>query len=328
MSSITSGPNFFTSTSFAVGGYMLCSACLLISNKVAVHLLEAPSFIIFSQLIGTVLVVKAAKMLGYIQCDALEKKKAMAFLPVALIFVMTIFLNMKSLQYANVETFMIFRFSTPICIAVADYSFLGRQLPSSQSWISLFVLLLGSVGYGLSDSFFEVEGYAFCAIWYVMFCLDQIYLKHITNTVKMESNWGRVYYCNLLAALPLFVPFFLNSSEIVAVQNMSFNGFLALMISVLLGAAMSYFAWMARSLLAATSFTIVGNVCKILTIAINVMIWDKHASITGVGFLLACLGAAYFYKQAPMRDTKQEEENTEGGGSSSNIKEEKPILPK
>ena len=45
-------------------------------------------------------------------CDALEVPKMMAFFPVALIFVATIFLNMKSLEHANVETFMIFRFST------------------------------------------------------------------------------------------------------------------------------------------------------------------------------------------------------------------------
>jgi len=319
MSTAGGSSNFFTSTPFAVGGYMLCSACLLISNKLAVHLLPAPSFIIFAQLIGTVMVVQVANTLGYIKCDKLEKKKLKAFLPVSMIFLSTIFLNMKSLQYANVETFMIFRFSTPLCIAVADYNFLGRQLPSSRSWMSLFVLLLGGVGYGLTDSFYKVEGYAFCAVWYVVFCTDQIYLKHITNTVKMDSNWGRVYYSNLLAAIPLFIPFFLNSSEIEAVQHMTFDGFLAVAISVMLGAAMSYFAWMARSLLAATSFTIVGNVCKILTIAINVMIWDKHASLIGVSFLFSCLGAAYFYKQAPMRDTKLE--NTE-------LKEEQPILPK
>lgn len=308
MSTAGGSQSFLTSTPFAVGGYMVCSACLLISNKLAVHMLEAPSFILFAQLMGTVLVVQAAAGLGYIQCDALEKKKALAFLPVALIFLSTIFLNIKSLQYANVETFMIFRFSTPLCIAIADYAFLGRQLPSTRSWGCLFVLLLGAVGYGTTDSFFQVEGYIFCAVWYLVFCVDQIYLKHVTNTVKMDSNWGRVYYSNLLAAIPLVIPFFLNPSEIEAVKAITFNGFVAVMVSVILGAAMSYFAWMARSLLAATSFTIVGNVCKVLTIVINVMIWDKHASVTGVGFLLLCLVAAYFYKQAPMRDTKPKEE--------------------
>jgi solute carrier family 35 protein len=317
---------FLASTPFAVGGYMLCSACLLISNKLAIHLLPAPSFILFAQLMGTVIVVQAANLLGYIKVDKLETSKAIKFMPVALIFLLTIFMNMKSLQYANVETFMIFRFSTPLCISVADYVFLGRTLPNLRGWLSLIALLAGAVGYGLTDSAFQVEGYFFCALWYVIFCTDQIYLKHITNTVKME-NWGRVYYSNLLAAIPLVIPFLLNASELEAVQSMTADGFLALSVSVILGAAMSYFAWMARSLLAATSFTIVGNVCKILTIVINVVIWDKHASLFGVACLLFCLAAAFGYEQAPMRDNaKQMDEDDATGvqvGSGT-----RPLLPK
>eukprot|EP00978_Attheya_sp_CCMP212_P007290 scaffold16948_cov53-Attheya_sp.AAC.5 len=302
--------SFLTSSPFAVGGYMLCSATLLISNKIAVYVLPAPSFILFAQLIGTVLVVKGAAGLGYIQPDKLEWSKAKSFFPVALIFLSTIFMNIKSLQYANVETFMVFRFSTPICISVADYLFLGRQLPSQRSWFSLLALLGGAVGYAMTDSHFQVQGYFFCALWYLIFCMDQIYLKHIINTVEMQSNWGRVYYSNLLAAMPLIFTFAGDSSEIEALRNMTFNGFAALSLSVFLGAAMSYFAWTARSLLSATSFTIVGNVCKLLTIMINMFLWNKHASPFGIACLLFCLTAAYFYKQAPMRkelDGKDEE---------------------
>jgi hypothetical protein len=34
---------------------------------------------------------------------------------------------------------------------------------------------------------------------------------------------------------------------------------------------------------------------------INVSIWDKHASIEGLGALFLCLGAAAAYEQAPFR---------------------------
>jgi len=292
---------------FAVGGYMLCSATLLISNKYAIHKLPAPSFVLFSQLAGTAIVVKTAQALGYIKCDALEKSKAIKFLPVALIFLSTIFLNIKSLQYANVETFMVFRFSTPLCISVADYLFLGRQLPSPRSWACLLALLVGAMGYARSDSSFGVKGYAFCALWYGVFCLDQIYLKHVVNTVKMDSNWGRVYYSNLLASAPLIFTFAGDASELEALRGMDKAAAVAVGVSVVLGAAMSYFAWSARALLSATSFTVVGNVCKLLTISINVVMWDKHASPVGIVCLLFCLGSAYFYKQAPLRAEAKDE---------------------
>ena len=150
--------------------------------------------------------VKLAHLGGAIShMDKLEVPKAKAFAPVALIFVLTIFTNMKSLEYANVETFMIFRFSTPLCVSICDYLFLGRELPTAKSWTALLALLVGAVGYATTDSAFVVKGYMFCGLWYFIFCLDQVYLKHVTSTVKMESNWGRVLYSNLLASLPLSV---------------------------------------------------------------------------------------------------------------------------
>ena len=240
---------FYSTTPFAVGGYMLCSATLLISNKYAIYKVAAPSFILFSQLMGTAVVVKSFAAMGKIECDALEKKKSKQFLPVALIFLATIFSNMKSLQYANVETFMVFRFSTPLVVSIADYMFLGRKLPCPRSWACLFALLVGAVGYALTDSAFEVKGYTFCAVWYCIFCLDQIYLKHITNTVKMQSNWGRVFYSNFLASVPLVFTFIHDADEISALKNMSFSAAMAVFLSVALGVGMSYFAWMARSLL-------------------------------------------------------------------------------
>ena len=52
------------------------------------------------------------------------------------------------------------------------------------------------------------------------------------------------------------------------------------------GVAMSYFAFLCRAAVSATSFTVIGNVCKILTVLINISIWDKHASPLGLGALL------------------------------------------
>ncbi|KAJ1456882.1 hypothetical protein M885DRAFT_516441 [Pelagophyceae sp. CCMP2097] len=287
-------------TVVAVAGYMVCSATLLIGNKLAVSLVPAPSFILWAQLFGTFVAVKGAHMAGVItNCDALESTKMQKFLPVALIFVATIFTNMKSLEYANVETFMIFRFSTPLAISVADWAFLGRHLPECRSWLSLGGLLLGALGYAYTDQGYEVHGYMFCALWYVIFCLDQIYLKHITNTVKMDSNWGHVIYSNLLASIPLF---FLALREADAVRAASTHGLMVISGTVVLGVSMSYYAWLTRSLVSATLFTVLGNMCKVATIGINVALWDKHASPFGIGCLLFCLAAAYTYRQAPLRE--------------------------
>ena len=119
----------------------------------------------------------------------------------------------------------------------------------------------------------------------------------------MESNWGRVLYSNLLASIPLF---FMMGSEVETIRNATPEALMVVMVTVVLGTAMSYYAWLARSLVSATLFTILGNVCKVVSIGINVSLWDKHASPFGIACLLFCLGAAYFYKQAPLREKQSE----------------------
>ena len=41
---------------------------------------------------------------------------------------------------------------------------------------------------------------------------------------------------------------------------------------------------------------------KMLTVTVNVLIWDKHASSTGIAALCVCLLGGSLYKQAPLRE--------------------------
>jgi len=310
---------------FAIVGYMLCSSLMLLSNKVAVHFLPAPSFVLFCQLSLTACGVWASGFFC-IEVDSLEEHKVRSYSLVALIFLSTIFANIKILQYSNVETFIVFRASTPLLISVMDWFFLGRQLPGLKSLACLVGLLFGASVYVLSDNAYEVQGYMWVGLWYAVFTVDQIYIKHVCDFVKMKSNWGRVYYTNLLASLPLV--FMAYGAGETSELEWTFNATAALCLSCVLGVAMSYFAFLARSLVSATYFTIVGNVCKLLTVVLNQLIWDLHANQTGVMALLFCLACAYFYEQAPLRkevesaQVQNEQEGQafiqSGGGSEQN----------
>jgi GDP-mannose transporter len=55
-------------------------------------------------------------------------------------------------------------------------------------------------------------------------------------------------------------------------------------------------------MVSATTYTLVGVVNKFLTVLLNVMIWDKHASMLGLCSVVLCLLAGVFYQQAPRRD--------------------------
>ena len=56
------------------------------------------------------------------------------------------------------------------------------------------------------------------------------------------------------------------------------GGTAALVASCLGGLGMSYFSFALRAVISATSFSVIGNVCKVLTILVNLLMWDNHAS--------------------------------------------------
>ncbi|QDZ21499.1 solute carrier protein [Chloropicon primus] len=288
---------------FAVIFYASCSSTMLVINKLAVYHVQAPSFVLFCQVAATAFAVYTASGMGWVKADAFDWAKVKAFFFVVAAFVAAIFTNMKTLQYANVETFIVFRSSTPLLVAFLDFFFLGRCLPSPRSWGSLFFILVGAFAYMSYDSTFEVRSYSWATAWYGVFCFDQIYIKHVCNTVEM-TNWGRVLYTNAMS-MPLcfLVSILFREDQVLLNMEWNFNQVFFLALSCAAGVGMSYSAFLLRSSVSATSFTVVGIMCKIATVMINLMIWDNHASTEGLGALFICLFAGVLYRQAPMRNS-------------------------
>merc|ERR1719198_2609698 len=105
------------------------------------------------------------------------------------------------------------------------------------------------------------------------------YGKKMTSEIDFNSSWGPVYYTNLLSSMPM------------------------LFFSSVVGLLIGWTGWTCRSMVTATSFTLVGVINKFLTILLNVFIWDKHASGSGILALILCLLGGSRYRQAPLRNT-------------------------
>ena len=70
------------------------------------------------------------------------------------------------------------------------------------------------------------------------------------------------------------------SGEVDTLRKLEWGagGLAALVASCLGGLGMSYFSFALRAVISATSFSVIGNVCKVLTILVNLLMWDNHAS--------------------------------------------------
>merc|ERR1711948_231011 len=128
------------------------------------------------------------------------------------------------------------------------------ELPSLRSACALLLSVVGAVAYVLSDSQFQLRAYSWAALWLLMFLFDQIYIKHIVNTVDM-STWTRTYYMNAIA----FVPVCIWSVAMEGAPGNLLNGWTGseligvamFSISCILGTAISFCSFAARAALSA-----------------------------------------------------------------------------
>ena len=98
---------------------------------------------------------------------------------------------------------------------------------------------------------------------------------------KLKSIWSSVLLTNGLA-LPMLLLLAASRGEFdtfsEAVAETSFGQWLVVLGSCVAGTLIGWAGWQCRSLVSATSYTLIGVVNKLLTVVLSVWFLDKHAS--------------------------------------------------
>jgi len=79
------------------------------------------------------------------------------------------------------------------------------------------------------------------------------------------------------------------------------GAFFYLVLSCVVGVAISYSGWKCRSVITATTFTLVGVLNKMATITFTIIVWPSDFSVLKTLSLLACVGFGLLYVDAPKR---------------------------
>lgn len=293
----------------------------MLINKLTLHHMNYPSLVSTFQFTFTVAFVYGAKYLKNLPVDDLEWKYIVPYLYYIVAFSLGIYCNMQSLSRSNVETIIVFRALSPCVVSVLDAIFLGREWPSRQSWIAVIGIALGAYGYALHDQKFLEQGmvaYFWPVLYLLVISFEMAYGKKIIASVDLKTRSGPVVYTNLLGILPM-LGFAVLAGEparlVAADHSFSFVGAVFLLTGCVVGTGIGYAAWWCRDQISATSFTLVGVLNKVLTVAVNALIWDQHASMSGITCLFVSLVFGTMYRQAPMRSTKDLEDTKESRGS-------------
>lgn len=281
-------------------GYMAASSSMLLVNKLIITDFPCPFFTLACQFGASAALARISGWWNQDESLTWSSSRAVQFAPAAIAQVATIYTGIHSLQYVNVETFITARASTPILISAVEYTWMGRQLPSLRSMLCLLGMLVGSLFYGLHDLGGDPRGYLWLALWYVVFCFDQTYLKGVLERLgSTSSTTAGVYYTNLLGLAVVLVG---GQVEAVTTLHPSATTLGLLMVSCLLGVVLATTAMESRRLTTPTQFAIMGNVCKLITIASNWIIWEHHCSVESLMGLFLSLLSASQYAPSPRRE--------------------------
>ncbi|XP_058734533.1 GDP-mannose transporter GONST3-like [Vicia villosa] len=301
-------------------GYCLSASLLSIINKWAVMKFPYPGALTALQYFTSAAGVFLCGWLKLVEHDKLDLITMWRFLPAAVIFYLSLFTNSELLLHANVDTFIVFRSAVPIFVAVGESVFLNRPWPSLKTWASLGTIFAGSVLYVATDYQFTFAAYMWAVAYLVSMTIDFVYIKHVVTTIELNT-WGLVLYNNI-EALMLFPLELLIMGELKKIKHEisdesdwhSFSVVLPVGLSCLFGLAISFFGFSCRRAISATGFTVLGIVNKLLTVMINLVIWDKHSTWVGTVGLLICMLGGVLYQQStskpkePKQVTAQENE--------------------
>ena len=292
----------------AVVFYCLCSGGMLLVNKLAVHHLPLPGLVTATQFTVCSVCVYGGKMCG-LRMDDFEWEKAKYFILYVLSFTIGTYTNMKVLSMANVETVIVFRSCSPLAVAFFDYHFYNRAMPNLRSCFSLLLITAGAICYILTDREFQVNGisaYYWVTIWWIVLVFQLTYGKFLVTGIPLASLWTPVLYTNTFSILPSLALCVLTgelSERRLGSIDATPTALLWLLVSCGIGIGISWAGFKCQSLVSATTYTVIGVMNKMLTVTVNVLIWDNHASSAGIGALCICLVGGSIYQQAPLRDT-------------------------
>ncbi|PSS32437.1 GDP-mannose transporter like [Actinidia chinensis var. chinensis] len=291
-------------------GYCLSASLLSIINKWAVMKFPYPGALTALQYFTSAAGVLLCGRLKVIEHDPLELLTMWRFLPAAVIFYLSLFTNSELLLHANIDTFIVFRSAVPIFVAVGETLYLHQPWPTTRTWISLATIFGGSVLYVITDYQFTLMAYSWALAYLVSMSIDFVYIKHVVMTIGLNT-WGLVLYNNLEALL-LFPIELLVMGELKKIKHeiadesdwYSFQVVLPVGLSCLFGLTISFFGFSCRRAISATGFTVLGIVNKLLTVVINLLIWDKHSTFVGTVGLLICMIGGIMYQQSTNNKAK------------------------
>uniref|UniRef100_A0A6B2L7A5 Sugar phosphate transporter domain-containing protein n=1 Tax=Arcella intermedia TaxID=1963864 RepID=A0A6B2L7A5_9EUKA len=301
---------FGADVAFYVVFYAFVSATMLVSNKWALVSFPHQHLVMLAQFASTAVFVRLLyffRLISPAEGDLkVDGSKLKQFIPVVVWFYLSLVTNLTAMKYLSVDLITLIRTCTPFLVAFGDYFYLGRSLPSAQSWFSLCCLALVTFLVFVHDTTPKHPGgLVWGLVWYLTLAGSMVFTRKFITDVKMTTH-DRVFWNNVLCIPPGLPMAFLNgdlevffSGASSTASDTSYPG-TAVTVSCLLGIAMAYAGWLLRARVSALTFTLIGVLCKIGSITINAFFLD-HLSVQSMILIVLGIIASTWYEEPKAR---------------------------
>jgi len=287
--------------------YFIASSTMLIFNKLCMIVLPAPCTVTLLQVTVTTVLIAVAWCCSLVEIQAVDRALLSQYVIYALIFVLGINFTMRSLAITNVETVLLFRSCSPVLVSVIDTLWLGREMPSRRSFLAMLGIVLGTTWFAASElqtdtSMLDVPGVCVNTINLILTATLMTWGKHVKDRCDVNLTTS-VFICNLTSVLPILALAVLEKEHLIIREHRWLSAYAVSVLgtSCVMGTALSYLGWQMRTMMSATSFTVVGVLNKVLTVILNGMYWPDHAVLSSTIGLMLSLVAGSFYQQARRR---------------------------
>mmetsp|Transcript_46470 Transcript_46470/g.133830 ORF Transcript_46470/g.133830 Transcript_46470/m.133830 type:complete len:374 (+) Transcript_46470:82-1203(+) len=288
-----------------VAGHAICASGLLVVNKWALREFPFVWTLTTIQFLFAAFVTYTAGKMGIIHVDSLELGRLLHFFPAAGMFFITITAGNAVVGMSNVDTFIVMRSVVPIPCAILEAVVLKEPYPPPRSWVGLAIVLLGAVGFCLSNQGLLVGSAAWVFLYLALMPLDGVLIKQVVSSSGL-SPWGLVLYNNVCAVIPgLFFSAVLElgyapvagaMSQTLAQRPALVGG--PILLSCASGLAISYFQLNVRKVISSTAFMVLGVSNKILSVLLNQLAQlDSNGDLLSIGSVLASIFGAILFQQ-------------------------------
>lgn len=156
---------------------------------------------------------------------------------------------------------------------------------------------------GNDTNLVDRKAVSWCMVWLVSFLTDVTYIKYVVSKHSC-SGLERTLYQNAYALPCLVLPLVaqVGDTGISELLSAPKSAHIALGLSCLAGAALSFTGMSLRLELTATMFTILGIVCKMGSTFLNEMFVEPEKDLVRLSCVCAIIVSSACYRQAPLRD--------------------------